>query len=619
MDEEAKGDGKAFKGKAGPPPLTQAQLERARLRKSTGFIDPTMTRTSLYSTLSGQKTGERFSFSKASRFKSASDKTSMELQRSKSSPAWSHQTSTTCSDAGGFQEASIDFTVPSTEPSRVFSGAEASLQEPSRGSHAGAAAADSDEEYHEAMPGTPTRYPRPPETDRLSAPRLEGSLERLGEPQQRSAHPRARSYDPAQTLGSGTSSTFHGFPHWTFGGGNTRMPDFDKNKEHLEKVLGTSSSKKGKVSRAAVTLMDLKDAIRPSQKPQAPLSRGFGSQKRLQVKGGPFQLPISPGPGSYELMRSGDPQPVWLQSGRTVSSSCNWSTRTGERADLRNRIGTQPNLGPGDSILDTSFKATGPTPVLGHPAHDIAKQEFAGTDPSLYNVPSMLCRDRSPIHTVGTGKRTDFVGMSPLSPGPAKYNPKDDVCHRYAPASSFGRSCRVHESDLVDPDEPPGPGAHTVRKDPKVTDKPSVLFSKDKRMREQKGLVVPGPGIYKIPSSLEKSGRSIATLLPRPVEETIGPCDTAGADPYATDSLCHDSGPSWGELVNRSSVRKPPWREISQPPVFELKSGEKLIMTNVPMQFKATGPKWSMMPRREERWKSVINESEAMIMASSIG
>jgi hypothetical protein len=58
------------------------------------------------------------------------------------------------------------------------------------------------------------------------------------------------------------------------------------------------------------------------------------------------------------------------------------------------------------------------------------------------------------------------------------------------------------------------------------------------------------------------------------------------------------TSPSWGSLNNRSSIRKPPWQVPEQPPVFELKSGEKLIMTNVPVKFKPGGPKWSMMKRR---------------------
>lgn len=327
-------------------------------------------------------------------------------------------------------------------------------------------------------------------------------------------------------------------------------------------------------------------------------------------------MPNSPGPAAYELMRIGDLEPVWM---RSKGSQCRWSTRTSGRADLRNRTGNPANLGPGGSISEETleFKASGPTPVLGHPLKEFSKPEWQGSDPSHYNVASSLCRDRSPIHSIGTGKRPDW--RSPASPGPAQYSPKDDVRHRNQPPISFGKSTRIHECELVDPDEPPGPGAHTVRKDPKVTDKPSTGLPKDVKMREPVRLIGPAPGdcYRELPSSLEKGGRSIGIHLPRTREERPGPLDTAGPDPYTTDSLCHHSGPSWGSLVNRSDVRKPPWRQIEQPPVFELKSGEKLIMTNVPIQFKSGGPKWSLMPRREQRRDHT--ESEAMIMATSMG
>jgi len=172
MEEESPGEA-PFKGKAGFPPLTQAQIEKARLKKNEGFFDPTMLKTSKFSTLSGQKTGEKFSFSKANRFPSASKDFSEALRRSKSSPAWSGQTSTAASDGGG--EASIEFT--SAEPSRVLSGHGASIQEPA-GPSSGFAD-NSDDELNEGS--ISYRHPRPPATDHLSAPRLDGSCDRLGE------------------------------------------------------------------------------------------------------------------------------------------------------------------------------------------------------------------------------------------------------------------------------------------------------------------------------------------------------------------------------------------------------------------------------------------------------
>jgi len=138
----------------------------------------------------------------------------------------------------------------------------------------------------------------------------------------------------------------------------------------------------------------------------------------------------------------------------------------------------------------------------------------------------------------------------------------------------------------------------------------------------------PGDAFKGIPTFLDTKGRSIGVKLPRPVEETPGPGDTAGSgDPFRTDLITMTSSPSWGELANRSSVRKPPWRTITQPPVFQLKNGEKLIMTNVPTQWKPGGPKYSIMPRRKEpRHPNVRGhdselpaESEAMVALTSLG
>lgn len=592
-----------------------------------------MLRTSTISTLSGQRTSEKFSFGKASRFQSASASASKQLQRSRSSPAWSHQTSTTASDAGGLAEASRDFTV-TTEPSRVFSTADPSVEEPagpstssSRRHHdlsIGAMVGGSDDEdFFEDEVAHWQRHPPPPASYRIKAPRLDSSINRLDEPRERAAYPRAKSYDPALTLGLGTCAAYQHAPHFSFGGGPSRLED-NKKKEHLAHITNTASQRKGKGRPSAVTLMDLKEAIKPTRRQQAPLSRGFGTQARLPVKGGAMQGTISPGPAAYELPRDGDPEPVWASS---RNSGCHWSKRTADRPSMRNGTGNPENIAPGDHIADNQFKATGPTPVFGHPAHDLSVFDCAGLDPARYNVPSPEGGTGSNGVAFAKGKRGGLV--SGLCSGPlGAYSPKADVCFSYAPSVSFTRSCRLHESDLIDPDEPPGPGAHTVRVDPKPSDKPSAGLPKEAKMRTVPGLGPDGPApgdAFKsgLPSFLDQKGRSMGVMLRRPVSFSPGPADTAGGDVGRTDLATRSSAPSWGELVNRSSVRKPPWRELSQPPVFQLKSGEKLIMTNVPIHFKPTGPKWSLQPRRKHgAYMDEPNtdpKSEAMVLTTSLG
>jgi len=141
---------------------------------------------------------------------------------------------------------------------------------------------------------------------------------------------------------------------------------------------------------------------------------------------------------------------------------------------------------------------------------------------------------------VGAGKRQNMSRTS-LIPGPAQYSPKADVTFEYAPMMSFSRSERQHISELIDPDEPPGPGSHTVRRDPKVTDKPSAGLPKDIKMRHVPCIGPEGPGPGVLPSFLDKKGRSIGVHLHRPVVEMPGPTDTAGDIPHDTDLLTQHS------------------------------------------------------------------------------
>jgi len=244
-----------------------------------------------------------------------------------------------------------------------------------------------------------------------------------------------------------------------------------------------------------------------------------------------------------------------------------------------------------------------------------------------YTLRSSLCAD-TPSYSVGAGNRPE-MNKGVVSPGPAAYNPKADICFEYSPLMSFNKSTRQHFCELIDPDEPPGPGAHTVRRDPKPTDKPSAGMPKDIKMRKVDGMGPEGPGpgdgFRGNPSTLEKNGRSMGKRLDRPASTFPGPFETAGppGGAHDTDALTQTCAASWGSLVSRSSVRKPPWAEISQPPVFKLKSGEKLIMTNKTSEFKPSGPKYSMAPRRPRKREDVPlglrSESEAMVATTSMG
>merc|ERR1712224_953121 len=155
---------------------------------------------------------------------------------------------------------------------------------------------------------------------------------------------------------------------------------------------------------------------------------------------------------------------------------------------------------------------------------------------------------------------------------------------------------------------------HEVRREPKVTDKPSCGLPKDAKMKRMAGMGPegPGPGQYPVSSTLDQRGVPIAVKLPRPIQQTPGPFGTAGANAGSTDLATRSAAPSWGTLVNRTSVRKPPWREEPQEQCFTLPTGEKLLPSSVPIQFTPSGPKYSFMPKRPENYART--ESEAMVL-----
>jgi len=458
------------------------------------------------------------------------------------------------------------------------------------------------------------RHPRSPETDKLHAPRLDGAMLRLEQPFQRAALPRAKSYEPAKTLGGDCSAAYNRSPHFSFGGGKSRCPD-PKNKEHLAHIAKTFGATKGKGKPNPVTLMDLKDAvISKSRKTTGSFVRGFGSEPRLSTNTGPNGPIIhGPGPGGYEIARACDAEPVWLANAR--SKSAIWSKRTEERKGMRAPTSNPPNVGPGDPLYP---KSAGASYVFGHPAKDMALPNWEGLDPMRYTKGSTLSTHHE--YSIGKAKRPG-LSIPKITPSPDAYGvPNNDLSYNISPPITFMKSERMHPSDLVDPDEPPGPGSHVVRVDPKASDKPSAGLGKE----EPRGKVPapfngPGPGHYPLPSSFDPTtGKTPGIPLPRPILPSPGPAAT-----HDQDLPTRQSSPAWGELGNRTSTRKPPWRIQEQPPVFEMKSGEKLMAASVPNDFKPTGPRWKMAPRRpEKKWDvpmGLTSGSESMAVSSCFG
>jgi len=578
------------------------------------------------SVLSHARQNPKWSFGSASRF----PEPRKPLRRSRSEPGvGSGATSTTASDAGGLsarRDQREVAEVSTQEPSKAFSSTEAGTFfespeysfDPGWGADAGQGSKDfTGASGSTSAPGgrSAVALSEHLRTAKLKAPRIDGSHERSLDVRSRAAHPRAKYYEPAATIGAGTALSYNKSPQFSFGGGASRMPEFSGKKEHLAHLAAKVSPAKAAKAALAQTLpggitTSALEAGKPKKTKKRELNRGFGTEPRLRMRGGAYELPISPGP-NYEVMRFGDPTPQWV-----ASSVLPWGHRTSDRPTLRNP--TASDVGPGEYIAHHPFKAAANAPIIGHPLKDFKRPEWHGLDPTRYDPNHDTIKNIGPSYSVGTGDRPDAAGLlKKASPGPAQYSPEDAPTKHKAPSLSFGKSQRTHESELIDPDEPPGPGSHKVRKDPHQWSMPNAGMPKDMKLRYVPGLGpnTPGPGTYNPEDLTKPQGRTISCPRPRPIETIPGPADYA-----PSHELTHSAAPQWAPMESRTSVRKPPWREPEVVPEVKWNHGEKPEFHDPVdrLSFKPGGPKWSMPPRRETL-RGFVNESESMTILSSIG
>lgn len=140
---------------------------------------------------------------------------------------------------------------------------------------------------------------------------------------------------------------------------------------------------------------------------------------------------------------------------------------------------------------------------------------------------------KSPLDSlIKTSSSAPEIGHQPRvrnvqpMPGPGQHRVSMRAVYANTHTSSFGSCRRRHVSDAVDPDEPPGPGSHKVRKEPRASDRPAVGMSQAKRDRipGMGPAGVPGPGSYPI---IWDTGRKSAVHLPCPpaVHPIPGPAD----------------------------------------------------------------------------------------------
>lgn len=420
--------------------------------------------------------------------------------------------------------------------------------------------------------------------------RLDGSLERFTDAPLRSSVPLPKQYDPATTLGEETALSFQQSPQWSFGGGKSRQDESEaKLKEAIAKVKKAEGKWQKPLRQSASDGTPVEHKL--AQIKVRNRSRGFGTEMRLRVRGGPMELAPSPGPAAYEVPRECDLPPQWASS--TVVP---WGRRTGQRPPCLNP--TASDAGPGEYTAHHPFQSSRPSPFFGHPLRERTKDSFP--PPTQYTIQSSVGNTSaygSLYSQPGYSMASRAKPFPPVAvPGPGTYDPDVTSINADTYCATFGRSERVHEADLVDPDEPPGPGTHTVRRDPKAADKPSAGLPRDKRAKVHGlGPDTPAPGTYRMPSCLSKQAVCIGFPLPRPVVDGPAPTDY---DPAYT--LTHEAAPLW-RSPSRTAIRRTlgdNFKEEEEGVDIVKVTGNKW---HPPYELKPGGPKWSMAPRRPPR------------------
>lgn len=422
-----------------------------------------------------------------------------------------------------------------------------------------------------------------------SAPRLDGGLDRMLEPPERSCAPRPQQYDAAIVFGEDTISAYHRAPNYSVGGGKSRMADLEPRAQTLSGLAQESAkAAAAKAQKMHKSCPNLRTPVKTT------LSRGFGTEPRLKIRGGALQLPFSPGPAGYDVVRDSDIEPLWASK-----SVLPWGNRTGGRSEFARKL--ECRSGPGDHVAQYGmFNPAKPHPVFAHPLRTLTKDNFPAA--GKYEIATSIGTGTG--IKIGNAPQRD-ARPPPDNPGPGNYDP-EDVHHRAA-CARFGTSERTHEADLIDPDEPPGPGAHDLLRDPRPKECLNPGLPKDAKLKKTTGLGpqgFPGPGQYRCELP---TGKAIALHYPlkRPLEKTPGP-----ADYRVSVRLTKEEAPAWGS-VGRTAPRKPPWETNnagSDDMAVAVMAAEAAAANqegDLPQasksDFKPKGPKWSLGRRRETK------------------
>jgi len=207
-----------------------------------------------------------------------------------------------------------------------------------------------------------------------------------------------------------------------------------------------------------------------------------------------------------------DALPMWAPS-----SALPWGKRTSSRPELVNPTAT--DAGPGEYTAEHPYQAAAPGPLIGQPLTERTRDNFPA--PGTYKLPTSVGACTSVVIDPGAQRTQWSFGDGP---GPGAYRPDVSAVDPHRAGAVFGTVERRHESDDVDPDEPPGPGTHEVRRPP--VPNTGVGMPKADTRKEIVGLGpkgIPGPGHYKAPIPEGKRIALHQALPRRPRSPKPGP------------------------------------------------------------------------------------------------
>jgi hypothetical protein len=122
--------------------------------------------------------------------------------------------------------------------------------------------------------------------------------------------------------------------------------------------------------------------------------------------------------------------------------------------------------------------------------------------------------------------------------------------------ATFGNVERRHFTEDVDPDEPPGPGAHKVRREFGF-DAPNVGLPKSEKLKTVPGMLPPWsplPGAHSPKLPTKGDGKTMGMPLPLPAPQ---PQKTPAPTEYNTDSrLVRDCSSEFASMAGRTAERR---------------------------------------------------------------